>query len=234
MSEAASAYYQARAETLGIEQVPQVLDGQPMLLLSHSSDALAIHSPRQDMLARVTVLYDAVVEGARGFVEACARARDPSFEEQMYGPLARANSDHVIGMVEKLLFPSRRRIRAGYLSDIQIEAIARHEVTPEVFNRATQNREYLRAPEAEQQQAFLLTSAELHSGGRSLGRVACFTMVGVDPERQAIRYLGASYTQTDLLAASALWQSRAVARVVTPDVRALSVRSRNQEERPRR
>lgn len=62
MSELAAAYYQERATRLGIETVPDILNGQPVLLLGDDHEQrLSLQQPDPARLAAVNRRYATIV-----------------------------------------------------------------------------------------------------------------------------------------------------------------------------
>jgi hypothetical protein len=212
MSELAAAYYQERAVRLGIENVPDILNGQPILLLGDGHEQrLSLQQPNPDRLAEVTGRYATIVHSLDDFILSAYSVSHPGYRRGTSTRQEAINNRHIDSMVEAKLFPSY--LKAGRVTDIQIEAIARSEVEPGHIRKAGESTSYYYDEKTEDHEVYLLTTGALFAG-RSLGYTACTTLItavwasegkGISPQ-----YMGVSFKRNELLARSGLKQSRAI------------------------
>ncbi|HKR81496.1 MAG TPA: hypothetical protein VJR27_00655 [Candidatus Saccharimonadales bacterium] len=219
MSAQGAEYYQARAEHLNVDALPGILDGIPVRLLDDGEQRLSFQKPDEGQAATVTERYGTIVTSLNGFVSAGLRNQFGDLT-RTYPPRREQANERHLGGLAKLLRPNE--VQAGHICDIQTEAIARSEIKlSHIRSAARGNNNYAPDEHTESQEVYLRTSAALYTGRKPLGFVACLSVVAAKPfeDRRGnatytIHYMGAAFKQNDLLAKSAIAESRAIANYV--------------------
>jgi hypothetical protein len=206
MSEQAAAYYQERAVRLGIGPVPDILDGQPVPLMDEGQ-RLSLQMPDPARVAEVTDRYAEVLHEAGVFVAAAFQALFPECKigKGRYGQ--QWETQHLTNFVTNLL---PKHLKAGRVTDMQVEAIASYEVPPPELLKRGESR-FFRSS-VEDNEVYLLASGALFAG-RPLGHVACVTVIGVGQDSEGLvapKYIQWRFKTNEALARSGLAQSRAV------------------------
>ena len=207
MSEHAARYYQARAERLGIEALPGILDGQPVPLMD-DGQRLSLHRPDQQRVDEVTQRYADVLHSVDPFVTEVFKVKHPDAQVRKGAHGRQSEAQHLQIFVAANLLP--KRLKTGRVTDVTIEAIAHFEVPPSEQLQHSENR-FFRTSE-EDNEVYLLTSGALFAG-RPLGYVACLTTVGIGQDSAELmtpKYISRRLKTNEALAKSGLLQSRAV------------------------
>lgn len=210
MSELAGPYYRERAERLGIDRVPTVLNGEAVTLLDPDQNGrLSLQRPDAYRLEIVSEGIQEVALSVTEFVMESYRKTHGTMPTRPSKKYDWINEKHALNVVEKRLFP--KHLKAGHITDIQIESVARDEVLDSYHKRLA----YTVGNYGEDNEVYLVASGALYAG-RDLGYTACMLMIspgmGTDNDARPIvtpRFSSLAFSKNDLLAKSGLEQSRA-------------------------
>jgi hypothetical protein len=213
MSELAKEYYEERSARFGITTPIQIQGAQFDLL--HPDAVISVHgSPTATDFA--TDRYEAIVQSAGNYVWKVIESGLDEEERShaYYGRGLDTNSlSHVL---TGKLVPNKKSLRTGKLTDIYTEAVARPELDPELIEKARKDYKVTHEP-SEDTEVYLVTSAELKSGTRKLGRCAVLTVVGYYQNRYpkrpeltgyATQMMHAAFPNNTVIARSGLSASR--------------------------
>jgi len=202
MSELAAAYYQSRAEDLGLGEVPELLKGDPVCLLIAGERptphviaerfAEAVRSVERFVLDGVHGVYEA--EGSPLTMPEWRRIRKlPPLPNRSHDVEEYATAQSVPALLS--VFP----LRGG---EVFLEAYARSEISERMLRRASLSAYGARLPAQESAQAYLMARTTTNRGRTCTA--AHFTVVWGDhspatgmaltrrrPEALTLRYLGA-------------------------------------------
>ncbi len=131
MSELAAAYYHERADRLGINDVPAILDGAPITLFE-PSQAVSVHRPELEPDSPAVVTLRKNLGSIRSFLLACT-PDDERYPKETAGVITGKNNQLTSLFVGKLLVPSTTK--TGKIDDVQFEAISREEVPDPTLKR---------------------------------------------------------------------------------------------------
>lgn len=179
MSELAKEYYEERSVRFGIA-TPIQLQGAQFGLL-HPDAIIAIHgSPSATEFA--TDRYEAIIQSAGDYVWRVIESGLDE-EDRMRASYARGlDANSLSHVLTGKLVPNKKDLRTGKLTDIYTEAVARPELDPGLIEKARKGYRVTHEP-SEDTEVYLVTSAELRSGIRKLGRCAVLTIVGYYQDR---------------------------------------------------
>lgn len=203
MSAGAADYYSNIARRFGSDHIPEVLSGESYSL-GDPEDRISV---RRIAAPEVRTQYRDIIQTVGRFV--VSNSVSP---EQADSNSFRTSDEYIWNMpgwlVPQKIPGSTAKLVTGYIKDIQIEAVTPDDLPEGTFNRATKyNKQYRERDD----NALLVESAELVVG-RSVGRVAHLTVVAHRSNYLGSFHLcGTPFKQNDMLAASGLWQSRAIA-----------------------
>lgn len=223
MSETARQYYTEMASQNGGEAIPFVLSGE-RFQLGNPTKRISVRSPYS---ADVTYDYTRVLETVGSFAsdpsaplvelgqlsQEMTKEHGPYYWVKTDGPFERTDPyvDSLLSqnrLIPKKYGPSGAKLVTGYIKDVCIEAVTPEDVPTKLFARATAANKQVRENTGN---VLLVESATLVLG-RALGRVANLTVVAPDPEHfNGYRLMGTPFGKNELLAASGMWQSVAIA-----------------------
>lgn len=227
MSEAASQYYAQIANNHGAE-LPPVLSGA-QIQLGLPEERISVRAAASP---HVEYDYKHVLQAVGAFVA------NPSAEPICIGKAARQMYEdegeyywtgeannwrnaydrdldlHVSGLLrrERLIPKTNGRginIVTGYIKDARVEAVTPTDLPARMRARAQKK---LAGVDVESDTGVLLVESAQLVLGRSLGRVASLTVVSPNPNTtHGYEFNGMAFNKNELLAASGLWQSAAIA-----------------------
>jgi len=221
MSELAQAYYQERADRYGIENVPGLLNGEPIQLFAEDH-YVPLHTPESSRNPIPASLLKNSLEKIGGFVLSCA-PRDEEFPHYSYGVSATNSIAATEQYAERLLIP--RKAKTGRLLGVELEAVT-HEEIPEPILAKLRNSAYPgveRDGLLENTEAYLKLTGELRAGGRRAIVGAIYMPRAVQTLKWAqrgdtvtsIHYASAPLRTNHLMGRSLVGDSRATHRIVT-------------------
>ncbi len=148
MSKPALQYYQERANRLGIDTVPQILNGRPRILWQDS------YYP--DISEQIQSRYEQVLSPVREFSLQCAGKQEclPAFRHQEG---MRQNRQHAERMIASLVLPPHST--RGTLAAIYIEAVPGSALRDWGARHALALSPWRMAPEYEDETAYLQVNA---------------------------------------------------------------------------
>ena len=211
MSAAASAYYQGRAEAVGIGLAP-VLNGDPVTLLEDGR--VSLHLPSEGAVDAIAMRCGEVLGAAAVLVTAEARAQ----HEATGAPLLPVpHPKFVKGTLLSSLAPSG--LRTGHFTDISIEALARSEVDEQILAALTPSvrERIVRAlgdATCEPRQVYLLSTGVFKASGRAPIRTGAFTLVKAEQDSLVPKYCTVSLGRNALLGSSLFREARATSEAV--------------------
>jgi hypothetical protein len=191
MSELAQQYYDERSDRFGIITPTQLQGGRHNLL--HPDAVISVHgSPSATEVA--TDIYEGTVQAAGNYIWKILQS---NLDDEQRARTSYARGLHIGSLSSVLtgkLVPKKQYLRTGKLSDISVEAVARPELDPALIEQARKGLKVTHEA-SEDTEVYLVTSAELKSGTRKLGRCAVLTVVGYYQEEYPDRDLTAISTQ---------------------------------------
>lgn len=221
MSERAQAFYQERADRLGLGELSPVLNGAP-IVLTPPEERISIHTPSSPAVIRVREAYDEVLRAVDPFNLAAAEIVWPEISERRSVLHEARNAAHIRGVIQSLI-PSKSKIKTGHLRDVRTEAIAPGELQRGL--RTIAEGRANNSPTHPDAMVYLLTSAEIFAG-RTLGRISCLTIAMAGPLKGfyqtavrdvlGIRYVRSNNIHNLALITSGMDTSTAIGRLMTP------------------
>lgn len=211
MSINAGAYYQSRAEAVGVALAP-CLDGRLVTLLKDGR--LSLHQPSGVTVEAIAKCAGEII-GAAG-VLATAEARKQLEVSDGYPRLPMAHVEFVQGTLLRCLSPTG--LQTGHFSGMTLEALSRSEftdllpsLTAKVRGRAV---ELLGTPDEESRQAYLLATGFFKTSGRPPVRTGALTLLKAEASSLIPRYYSVALGRNALLGASLAKDSAVTGRAV--------------------